>query len=61
MRKLTLGKTLTGGGGLVSVIALIQTSGADENTKLWGTIMVAALIVALAIAAQYGPSPGDDK
>ena len=57
MKKLTLGKNLTGLGGLIGVLGYIQTSGASEDIKVVASLGVAVLMAALAIAAQYGPQP----
>ena len=57
--KLTLGKNLTGGFSLLAAFSFIQASEADEDLKLVAGFGVFVLFGALALAAQYGPRPGD--
>ena len=55
--RITIGKNITGGLGLLTVLGAIQQSGASEDQKLWATLGVGALIAVLAVLAQYGPPP----
>ena len=53
--QITLGKNMASNAGLISILGVIQTSGADENMKLAATMVIAVLMAAVALVAQLSP------